>query len=130
MKNDMRLIRFHVVDCLSLGEIPVANGQRMRGRAGRGEGSEGHSPGKAHHPLRQTDLAQPFIPLIVGVLGLVGDRRTLAALQPIGSGSIEDDLVLERLVGRSEQRVVDGKEAQLRGDYRSRVTLWHRIAKL
>lgn len=85
-------------------------------------------PSEAHHPLRQTYLAQPLIPTIFRKLGTIFlDSRALRSLQVLRSRGVKHDLVFDRLVGGSEARIVDGEERELRGDHGIRVAFRHFI---
>lgn len=72
---------------------------------------------EARHALRQTDLPQTFVALILGnVLG--GHPACPATFLCIlcSDGGVVDDLVANSLVGIAQGGVEDGKEAESRGD--------------
>lgn len=84
---------------------------------------------KADHALRQPDLPQLLV-LVVAQL-LLARRPAAAALaaqprpRPRRFGVVEDYLLVERLVRVAQRGVVDGQEAELRGDHAGDVCRAH-----
>lgn len=68
--------------------------------------------------------------LIVRFIVIEPSRGGLAPSQSRRSGGIEDDLVGDRFVGRSEKGVVDGQVGKLGRNYRSKAVLGHGIIRL
>lgn len=56
-------------------------------------------------------------------------RRALSPSQPTRPGGIEDNLIAERFVCRSEEGVIDSEKGKLRGNHGSKVAFWHRIIR-
>lgn len=57
-------------------------------------------------------------------------RRALSPSQPTRPGRIEDNLISERFVCRSEEGVIDSEKGKLCGNHGSKVAFWHRIIEL
>lgn len=85
-------------------------------------------PSEAHHALCQTNLAQPSVPFIFILLDISFYGRGQILLRRCGG--IEDDLIAQRLVGWTQEGVIDREKGKLRWNHQRRVALWHRISEM
>ena len=111
MEDNARLFSLYRVHRFAVGETPVTYQLPCSPTV-----AHGALLCKAHHALREPNLAQLLVLLLAQLLLFL--RIAMAQLRARlgGLGVVEDDLLVKRLVRRAEGGIVYRKEGQLRRD--------------
>ena len=71
---------------------------------------------EAKQALRQPNLAQLFVLLLAQLVRPLGVAMAQRGASAGRAGVVEDDLLVDGVVGAAERRIVDGQERELGGD--------------